>query len=494
MSYTNPLHENRLITISRVRDAFASLYTHEAPGASSLLLEGAKSEVVYQVNEVGTENDGGLYHFPFLFHANGDPWQEANAYLLWLMRDRSPLNRRTDDVRRCASKLLDYLLFCEDSNLHWLDFSGARPPLRPTYKYYYKLIIDGDRSSAVINQYTAAVYHFYKYVSEYWHVLDMKRVDTSKQVRLIIQNSKGTRVIKVERRSQTRRAPANSAVPIGFVREDGEDLRPLSNLELGTFLDTINNEKKWSTVERLILLTSLMTGARKQTVLTIRLKHLKAFQEDRLLPEGAYKLHAGPGTDIDTKNDKAQTLYFPKQLADELIMLSSSPMMKVRREKLRAQLEEDYPSLSMDESDMYLFVSDQGNCYYMARSDPRYSAVRSPQKGQVTGTIKKKLLQKISSEFPNDFSYHWLRATYAYQLYQRLQVLVKDGLMRLGEDIDFIQKRMHHESRETTESYLKLFRVSHEKVIAQEVWENILFNGAYSVLEVRAEDECSRKI
>jgi hypothetical protein len=74
-----------------------------------------------------------------------------------------------------------------------------------------------------------------------------------------------------------------------------------------------------------------MTGARKQTVLTMRLKHLKAFQPDRLLRDGSYKLHAGPGTGIDTKNDKEQTLYFPRQLAEELITLANSSMMKIRR-------------------------------------------------------------------------------------------------------------------------------------------------------------------
>ncbi|MGP5490435.1 site-specific integrase, partial [Pseudomonas helleri] len=356
-------------------------------------------------------------------------------------------------------KLLDYLLFCEDNNLDWLDFSGARPSLRPTYKYFHHLISAGSRSNAVINQYTADVYHFYKYVSERWYDLDLSRVDTIKHVRFIVQSSKGARYIEAEKRSQTRRTPAISTVQIGFVREDGEDLRPLSNLELGTFLGTIKNEKEWSTVERLILLASLMTGARKQTILTICLKHLRAFQEERLLPEGAYILHAGPGTGIDTKNDKAQTLYFPKQLAEELITLSNSPLMKKRRGKLRAQLEINSLDLPMDEEDMYLFLSDQGNCYYMAKSDPRYSVVKSPQTGQVTETIKRKLLQKASSEFPKDFTYHWLRATYAYQLYQRLQVLVKEGLMQLGEDVVFIQKRMHHESRETTENYLKLFKM-----------------------------------
>lgn len=490
MSYINPRHEGRLVLISQVRNAFANLHVHESPpGIAGLVLEGADSEMVYQVDEIGAGNDRDLFNFPFLFHANGDPWQEANAYMLRLMSDKAPANRRTDDVRRRASKLLDYLLFCEDNNLDWLDFSGARPSLRPTYKYFHHLISAGSRSNAVINQYTADVYHFYKYVSERWYDLDLSRVDTIKHVRFIVQSSKGARYIEAEKRSQTRRTPAISTVQIGFVREDGEDLRPLSNLELGTFLGTIKNEKEWSTVERLILLASLMTGARKQTILTICLKHLRAFQEERLLPEGAYILHAGPGTGIDTKNDKAQTLYFPKQLAEELITLSNSPLMKKRRGKLRAQLEINSLDLPMDEEDMYLFLSDQGNCYYMAKSDPRYSVVKSPQTGQVTETIKRKLLQKASSEFPKDFTYHWLRATYAYQLYQRLQVLVKEGLMQLGEDVVFIQKRMHHESRETTENYLKLFKMTLDKVIAQEIWESKLFNGSYDVLRLGAQDE-----
>ena len=278
-------------------------------------------------------------------------------------------------------------------------------------------------------------------------------------------------------------------MPIGFVREDGEDLRPLSNLELGAFMNTVKNEKEWSTVERLILLTALMTGARKQTVLTIRLRHLKTFQENRLLPEGAYKLHAGPGTGIDTKYDKPQVLYFPKQLAEELITLAGSSMMKKRREKFRAQLETNNLGRLMDEDDMYLFLSDQGNCYYMAASDSRYSIVKSPQTGQVTETIKRKLLKKAFSPFPKDFSFHWLRATFAYQLYQRLQPLVKEGVLSPGEDIDFIQKRMHHESRATTENYLKLFKMTHEKVIAQEAWESKLFNGSYEVLKMDAQDE-----
>lgn len=490
MSYTNPRHEGRLAYIPHLRDAFASLHVHESPsGSATLALEGDDSKTVFHIDEVGGGSDRDVFYFPFLFHADGNPWHEANDYLLNIMSNKSLLNRRTDEIRRRASKLLDYLLFCEENKLDWLDFSGARPARRPTYRYFHRLIDEGALSNQVVNQYTSAVYNFYKYVAEHWHDLDMRRVDTVKQVRFMVSGSKGYKIIDVEKRSQSRRTAPVSSVPLGFVREEGEDLRPLSNCELDAFIAAIRKEKEWSVVERLILMFALMTGARKQTVLTIRLKHLECFTEDRLQPEGAYKLHAGPGTGIDTKYDKSQVLYVPKQLAEELITLAKSPMMKSRREKFRAQLEADHPGLSVAEDDMYLFISDQGNCYYMAKSDPRYSMVKSPQTGQVTETIKRKLVKKASSQFPSDFSYHWLRATFAYQLYQRLQSLVKKGAMKPGEDIDFIQKRMHHESRGTTENYLKLFKMTQEKVIAQEIWEGKLFNGGYTVLKVGAHDE-----
>jgi integrase len=102
--------------------------------------------------------------------------------------------------------------------------------------------------------------------------------------------------------------------------------------------------------------------------------------------------------------------------------------------------------------------------------------------------MRRKLIGSQEAEFPKDFSFHWLRATYAYQLYQRLQKLIGNGMLKPGEDIQFIQRRMHHRSRKTTEDYLKLFLMSQETVVAQEVWEGVLFNGSYDVLNVGKDD------
>ncbi|WP_346364011.1 hypothetical protein [Pseudomonas aeruginosa] len=45
-----------------------------------------------------------------------------------------------------------------------------------------------------------------------------------------------------------------------------------------------------------------------------------------------------------------------QQLAEELVTLARSPMMRRRREKFRAQLEVSHPGLLIEEDDMYLFL------------------------------------------------------------------------------------------------------------------------------------------
>lgn len=493
MSYINPRHQGRLVLISHQRSAFAELHISRKPhGAIDTVLEGVgPSRVLYQVNEFAAQGyEGDLFNVPFLFHRNGKPWFEANSYLIDCVRHKTSVGRPTDDIRRRASKLLDYLMFCEDEGLDWLDFSGKRPVLRPTYKYFYHLVSDGRRSAAVINQYTGVVFNFYKFVSCVWHNIDMERVDTTKQVKFILKGDFGNKLIVAEKRSQTQSSPTQSPVPIGWVREDGEDLRPLANIELSDFLNVLKGSV-WSAQERLILLTALMTGARKQTVLTLRMKNLEAFAEGKMQRDGTYLLYAGPGTGMDTKRDRKQRLYVPKQLAEELKVLAYSPMAKKRREKHYQKFEKEHSELSsLAEEDMYVFLSDQGGCYYMAKDDPRFSIVKSRPAGQVTETITRKLLHYTSDGFPKDFSYHWLRATYAFQLYQHLQPLIASGHIRPGEEISYIQHRLHHKNRETTENYLKLFKMHSEKLAAQELYEERLFYfGSYDDLKLEAKND-----
>lgn len=489
MAYINHEHDGRKVIVPIIENVFSELSTKKTRGATKVYLTEYEPQItLYMTPEIGSSViDRNIYNFPFLFELDGFPWFEANSYLLSLVVNSHCSNRPTDSIRIKASRLLDYKLFCEREGLDWLDFTGKRPSNRPTYKYFNYLHLSSKKKPAVINQFTAVVYDFYKFVSKYWHHIDMDRVDTVNTVKYFVQTSTGSLAIDRVKRSQTLRTPSSSPPEIGYVTDHGEDLRPLKNEQLSELLDVISTEK-WTQLERLILKTALYTGARKQTVLTIRVKHIKQFTDLLLRQDGTYRLDAGPGTGIDTKFGKDQDLYFPKILADELTVFSKSVLFNRRRIELKQKMAAEFPSLPViSHDDTYLFLSNQGNCYYMASDDPRYPYVRSIPSGQVTATITEKLKKNVSDDFPKGFSYHWLRATYAYQRYQNLEQLVENGSLSRSDQISWIQRRLHHRSRETTENYLKLFKVIDDRVIAQNLFEEKLFS--FSGLKTKPMDE-----
>lgn len=488
-AFENPDHEGRLVTIPQVLDAFADLhFTHEPLGSVPTAIQTAAGEQIgFQVSDtLGDAVARSVFNLPFLFLRSGEPWLEANSYLISLVKDKHAQTRPTDDARRQASRLLDYLIFCESNNIDWLDFSGKRLPQRPTYKYHRYLMDMPERGAQVANQYTGTVYRFYKFVSQNWHDIDISRVDTVKQISFFVENEYGiSKKITVEKRSQTQAYSRSKSVPMGYVDDEGESLRPLSNVQLAEVVAAVNSDD-WSALDRLIVLFAVMTGARKQTILTLRVKHVQRLMDGKLHNDGTYALKAGPGTGIDTKNNKPQILYVPEQLAIDLLTYINSPHAKKRRQGFQSAYAGKYSGLErIADEDMYVFISEQCNCYYMASSDPRYKFVKSRPAGAVTNNLKEKLRKGVSVDFPKDFTFHWLRATFAFQLYQLLLPRIQDGTLQPGDEVSIIQSRMHHERRETTENYLKLFSMIPEKIRAQESYENVLFMfSSYSDLIV----------
>jgi len=477
VSYKNFEQNGRLVIIDVASDLFSDISTSNTEkGAIKMAIAASNPAVyLYKKKEFLPKSDRTLYNMPFLFSADGLPWIEANSYLTHLVQYKNPSQRPTDHARKCASRLLDYKIFCERNNLDWLDFSGKRPSHRPSYKYFKRMIDAGERGPAVINQYTGVIYDFYKFVSKHWHDIDIDRVDTVRDIRILVSSERGSKIINAVKRSQTKATPPSSPVEMGFVRDGGEDLRPLTNSQLSE-LNGIIQDKTWSIQERLIMQLALFTGARKQSVLTLRMKHLKAFCETPSRADGTYVIHAGPGTGIDTKFNKKQQLYIPRQLAQDILVFARSKALKTRRNIFMDKYKKEFPDLPLPhDEDAYLFLSDQANCYYMSKDDYRYPIVKSPQIGQVTDTLKRKLFKSTSDNFPKDFTYHWLRATYAYQYYQWLLPFVNDGRISLTEQISMVQHRLHHQSRDTTENYLKLFNNVNEKMDAQEMFEQELF-------------------
>ncbi|MCK8138048.1 hypothetical protein [Pseudoalteromonas sp. 2CM28B] len=120
---------------------------------------------------------------------------------------------------------------------------------------------------------------------------------------------------------------ASSPRRIGFTREYGEELRPLTDKELDELLTCLNTDA-FGVDERLMHFIALQVGARKQSILTMRMKHLKLFADQKLLKDSTFKVNAGPGTGIDTKYNKPQALYFPLILAKSILRYANSEKAK----------------------------------------------------------------------------------------------------------------------------------------------------------------------
>ncbi|OOZ40319.1 hypothetical protein BOW53_08065 [Solemya pervernicosa gill symbiont] len=366
----------RLKNISVAKNLFAnvsSIASHQT--VEQPLIGAISGECFYTYCELKSIEDANtVFNMPFLLTSEGLPWNEANHYLCYLVEHKHQMERPTEDVRRKASQLLRYKLFTEAEGIDWLDFTKRRPSQRPTYRYFHHLAESEGLKPAVVNQYTSTVYNFYKHITRHWpdYGIDLERIDSIKTVRVYYQHSTGTGSKDVEVRSQTKSVPRRGNDPIGFVRDDGELLRPLT-LDQFAELKSIINGDDWSPVERLIVLVALMTGARKKTVLTIRLKHIRALLKNGPERDGTYKLFAGPGTLINTKNSKHYTLYIPSQLVNELATYADCKRAQELRSKFKEEYKTAYPDLpEINDEDLYLFISNQGNCYYMGKDDPRY--------------------------------------------------------------------------------------------------------------------------
>jgi integrase len=378
-------------------------------------------------------------------------------------------------VREKARLLIDYKVYCEKHGIDLYDFNG-RKPRRPTYRYFFDLlqkVNEGTLLRKKLNKHTQIVYDFYKYLSEQENSsIDLDKVDTVKSVNHFFQSSSG-RSYSVTQEKRGQSLPVSSSatpIRIGFVREDGEELRPLREPELDELLAALLTEN-FAVDERLIHYIALQVGARKQSILTLRMKHLKLFSDENLLQDKTFKVNAGPGTGIDTKYDKPQVLYFPEVLAKQLRTYANSQKSQKRRSKFVKQ-----NGHILNDDDMYLFLSSAGGAHYMAKSDPRFFKTKSRPQGRNTYSMNKKLSKIVSTEFPIDFVFHWLRATYALRYYRFLQPLFAKGLVSDRDIISMVQKRLHHTDRKITQHYLKLFDSIDDRLIAQQLYEERVFD------------------
>lgn len=405
--------------------------------------------------EFTTIEDGYYPNFPVLIQGDSEPWAIGNLYLTTKLQREVGYESRT--FRGIADHLLDYLRFLEVEGIGYLYFP-KNDRLKVTYRYRQQLIdfvTSGQLSASTASARINAVINFYRGAIN-WDLVDGTDLEdvAFKEIKKYISVASNYGVPKNISINSHNLAISNTKKQSqAEYINDGGDLRPLTVTQQYCVLQALLESSR---EYQLIFYFALFTGARVQTVGTLRIKH---FLGD-LDGNGYLRLPIGAGTLIDTKNGKRMTLLVPGWLVNDILIYSRSPEAIKRRAR----------SYYGDIEDNYVFLSKNGVAYYTSKKeilDRRNSLVSvsagvldrargvSIQDGAAIRThIQQLLTPRIRRSTQNfqDFTFHDLRATFGMNLLE--SQLEQMGKQKITAVLDYVQQRMGHASKVTTMQYL----------------------------------------
>lgn len=387
--------------------------------------------------------------YPIVLDRHGAPWPEANLYVLARLEGRLDPNMST--VSGIAEDLGAFLEFLELNDIDWLHFP-AQKLYRPTYRFNGHLkfsIRAGDIAQSTASSRMASVVGFYRWlVGE--GVFAPENPPWKESDRYVqFEDARGFRHSKLVKTTDVGLRVPKQSDPYDGCIDDGAKLRPLPMSEQEWLVDALI--ALGNTEMTLIHLFSMLTGARIQTVLTVRVHHVQ-----RVVPSaqmGDIRLPIGLGTGIDTKNGKQMVLHIPPWFLRMLSTYSASQRAVQRRGR----------AVGGDSESQYLFLSQRGAPLYQSKDDAlvfdRFNELRHMKLGQgVRQFIKERVIPRVrSQQNASGFSYrfHDLRATAGMNWMDRQLLLVSQGKATLHEAREFVRVRMGHESSAITDRYLK---------------------------------------
>ncbi|EIK9884155.1 site-specific integrase [Salmonella enterica] len=407
-------------------------------------------------------------YFPIILNKDGSPWQEGVLYII--AKANTDFNYKILTYHSIMSDLTHFKNFIDENNIDMLSFPKMKL-LRPTYRYrnYLLLLVQNDElSSHTAKRRVSTMIKFYRYLTEEndfkpsnppWNESDLY-IKTHDLRGSAFHLKKLTTDLKIK-------SPTNNNPFSKYLIDEGR-LRPLPKSEQLVLIEVINRLR--NTEMLLIHLIALLTGARIQTVLTLKKSH---FSKPSDTIDCSFTLVTGRGTGIDTKNDKNLILIFPKMLYDKIRIYSLSERYLNRVNKIK----------NSDYND-YLFLSNRGVPYYLGKESLKSSNTSPHERTMHNGEavrqfISKRVIPIMRNKLANDnyiFRYHDLRATFGMNLSESQMRLVEEGKLSLHEAREYVKASMGHASAEMTDRYLN-YKSNLDAVIAlQENFEEYINN------------------
>ncbi len=415
-------------------------------------------------------------HFPFVLEADGSLWVHANLFLLEQLRSVKHVPSKT-----LESKAVDLVMFrrwLDNEDVSYLEFN-KKIMARPTYRFCAHLHDQIRESQMTVNtarRRMGTVQMFYRWLKNVHGVEFENPLWREKEVFISFKDDRGYAQSKKQVSTDLAFKQTKHRHDYSESILDGGSLRPLSQEEQYAVIDALM--KIGNTEMTLSFLIALTTGARLQTVFTLRRHH---FQNSVTGTVNEIRINTGYGTSIDTKNSKNTVLHIPIWLYQRVQIYTKS-----KRATKRHELS---PHVYESEGDQYIFLTRTGKPYYMANADPFITLYRHPPRGiSVNAFIRQQLIPKLNASGHNfTIRFHDLRATFGMNLLEEAISTVKDA--RGGAEIKFtsdnlwtalmtVQRRMGHNSITTTERYLNYRKHFSVALSVQSEFEMHLMNVA----------------
>lgn len=412
-------------------------------GLRMALLETINIQPVYLDRTEGWEwkpdaSSRSLCGVPHIFFDDGEPWRATNEFALYKLQAVSGNNIKT--VVSTMRHLKGYADWLEQNDIDWRDFPKKRKD-RCLFRFRGHLISQRNegvikpsyataRMNAVINFYRWAQIHGWIERKELWE-------DETKSIRFVSTTgfARTMRVVSSELSIPNR-------TRLGMRLEDG--LTPISE-ENRTILLKFLQERGMTELYFMYLL-GFYTGARSETIRTLRLSNIENALDDPTTP-ALKRVAVGPPTKVKTKYDVSAQLLVPTPLIEVLQRYAYS----VRRLTRQARASETDRAL--------LFLTERGNGY----SETSFT--------KLVSDLRERLLKAGHGQF-QDMKFHQTRATYGTQLMRwAMNVLPSET-----DALVFVRDAMFHKEESTTWRYIKFIRSEPIKEKLSEEFFN-LFTG-----------------
>lgn len=380
---------------------------------------------------------------PVVLQADGSPWSEANLYLTH--RIINSINLSISTYSSIANDLVTYRKFLEENQIDFLNFPKFKFD-RPTYlfrRYLLNQVDKGELSQSTARRKIQTVVNFYRWLMDSSRIFLENPPWTNGEAYITFKQKDGFQGTKTVKTTDISIHIPTSRNPHSEEIEDGGKLRPLTIEEQSLILQALDHFN--NTKHTLIHCIALFTGARLQTVLTLRYGNFPYIPD--IQDKKEIRIAVGFGTKVDTKFDKQMVLHFPVWLYEKIRIFINSPKF------VSEQNHED--------GDRYIFTSQSGEPYYLSKADmrkfnPDLTSSRPKTGDAIREYISRNIIPYIESVTDKKFHYrfHDLRASFGMNLTEACLKQVENKEITLLQAREYVRARMGHASAATTDLYL----------------------------------------